>query len=216
MQFSDVLTQLNTLPDTYLRPGSTFAAIQGAKAAALFRFTNAADGTTAQASSFSNATGVWLDVWGKLFGLFRNEGESDGTYSNRITATMVSGRATPAAIVLYVQLANGYAASVVEDFGNTSWSLHLAQPVSNAQFNQLLQNLIYVRPAGVPVSAQAETKGGTYMGTINYHAAARVTGAYLKTPLQQQTITLSAYTNNAVPLLPTTFLSDPTINPGLA
>lgn len=214
MQFADVLAQLSTLPATFLRPGATFAFIQSAKSAALFRFTNASDGVTAQAASFVGAFGVWLDAWGKLFGILRNLDESDSAYSNRITATLVSGRGTPAAIAMYVQLADGFSATVVEDLVHASWSLDLGQPLNTKQFNQLMENLSYVRPAGVPVGAQAEQKGGAYMATINYLAAARVTGAYLKTPVQTQSINLNAFTNNSVPLLPTTFLSDPTLNPG--
>lgn len=218
MQFNDVLTQLNTLPTTFTRPGSQFAELQASKAAGLFRYTNASDGLMEQASSFVNASGPWLDAWGRLFGVVRDPDETDAAYQNRITAVLTTGCGTPVAIVLYILVALGIQATVTEDFNDTSWSLSLSTPLSPMAFQQLISNLIYVRPAGVPfVKVQTSEAGGTFLGTINYLGAPRVTGAYLKTPQQTtDTTALAAFTNNSVPLLPSTFLTDPTLNPGLA
>lgn len=215
MQFADVLKQLNTLPPTYTRPGNPFAQVQAAKAAALSRYTNASDGITGQVQNFSSASGVWLDAWGKLFGVPRNVAEKDADYRNRITALLVGGHVTPAAIVLYLLLAFGLDATVAEDFAHCSWHLLFNQAVSQTQFNNIIDNLRYVRPAGVPTVASEGQNGGMYLGSVNYLGAPRVTGAYLKTPVQNLNLSIPAYTPNSKPLLPTTFMSDPTFNPGL-
>jgi len=217
MLFSDVLTQLNSLPGTFLRPGPQFAEIQDAKAAGLFHFTNASDGLVNQIQSFTNATGVWLDAWGKLFGVPRDNGEIDSAYVNRVKAILTAGCGTPVAITLFVQLSLNILATVSEDFTDCAWFLVLNTPLSPAAFQQLIVNLKYVRPAGVPcLRLQENSQGGLFAGTVDYFNAPRVTGAYLKTPSQAFSVaTISAYTNNSVPLLPTTFLTDPTLNPGL-
>jgi hypothetical protein len=60
-------------------------------------------------------------------------------------------------------------------------------------------------------------RGGLYLGTINYLGIApSVTGAYLFDPVDEITPDIPATTNNSVPLLPTTYLTDITINPSLA
>ena len=217
MQFADVLAQLNTLPSTFTRTDPTFASIQAAKAAGLFRYTNASDGITAQVQAFSNAYGVWLDAWGKLFVIPRNANERDDLYMHRISAVLIAGRGTPVAIEQFVFDTTGVTATVTEDLVNCAWSLQLGQPLSAQGFQDLVDNLKFVRPAGVPfLKAQSVQRGGLYAGSVDYTNAPRVTGAYLKTPVQTaDTAKLSAYTNNSVPLLPTTFLTDPTINPGL-
>jgi hypothetical protein len=214
MQYGDILIQLNTLPDTYLRPGPTFAFLQASKAAALQRFTNASDGLINNLS-FSNASGVWLDVWGELFTIPRNAQESDGSYAARIPATLVSGKGTPVAIILYLLTALGYSVTITEDFVNTAWQVQFSVPVSLAVFNEIMAGLNYVRPAGVPGSALIGTAGGLYIGTVNYLGAPKVTGAYMISPHGLSELNISAFTNNTKPLLPTTFLTDPTLNPGL-
>lgn len=214
MNYQDVLTQLNRLPSTFLRPGDGFAAIQSARAAALFRYANASDGLVEQLQ-FSKAVGVWLDTWGKLFGIPRNQQEADGDYQARISATLVAGRATPIAMVLYLKIALGLNATIAEDFTKTVWQLHFDTPLSLAQFNQLMANLAYVRPAGVPTISSSSGSGGLFSGTVNYFRAPRVTGAYLEEGAFGLDFTISAYTNNSQSLLPTAYLSDPTINPSL-
>ena len=214
MTYQEILAQLNTLPATFLRPGSGFAAIQAARAASLFRYASAIDGLIDQLQ-FSKASGVWLDAWGKLFSIPRNAQESDGDYASRISATLVAGRATPVAMLLYLKIALGLTATLTEDFVKATWQLSFSTPLSSAQFNQVMENLAYVRPAGVPSLASAGSPGGLFAGTVNYLRAPRTTGAYLEEGGSGLAFSISAYTNNSKPLLPTTYLSDPTINPSL-
>lgn len=215
MDFTSVLAQINRLPLTYLRPGNTFAAMQAAKAAALMRYAAASDALVNQLT-FSQATGVWLDVWGKLFGIPRNPQESDDSYLTRISGTLVAGRTTPVAMAIYLNVALGIDGSIVEDLVNTAWKLQFSSPITGAQYNQIMTNMAFVRPAGVPSTAFVGATGGLYSGTVNYTGAPRVTGAYLEESAQNYLLDISAYTNNSNPLLPTLFMSDPTINPGPA
>jgi hypothetical protein len=214
MLFPDILAQLNTLPDTFLRPGQTFSWIQTTKTAALDRYTSASDGLVAQLS-FANAYGVWLDCWGKLFAIPRQGDESDDQYFRCIPATLQAGRGTPVSIELFLLIAYGYNVTVVEDFTNVAWQVKFSVPITPAQFTNVMQRLNHIRPAGVPATALIGLSGGLYLGTVNYLNAPRVTGAYLLSPQGVQDFEISAYTNNTQPLLPTLFLTDPTINPGL-
>lgn len=215
LAFSDVLGQINDLPDTFTRPGSVFQMIQAAKAAALFHYTDSSSALMAQ-TGFSTAQGVWVDVWGKLFGIPRNSAESDEAYVNRIRTTLSSGRATPVAIALFLLLIFNLQATITEDLVHVAWSFVLSAPLPQNALFALLQNLAYVRPCGVPMTFGTGGKGGLFLGTVNYLGAPKTTGAYLETPSAQNSGPVPAYTNNSVPLLPTTFLSDPTLNPGLA
>lgn len=215
MQYADVLVQINSLPSTYLRPGAGFTALQAARAAGLFRFTNAVDGLTQQLT-FSAASGVWLDVWGRLFGISRNTQEADAAYAGRISSTLVAGRATPVAMQIYLQAALGISATIVEDFAHTSWELSTTIELSAEQYNQVFAGLVFVRPAGVPSVAVAIHQGGLYIDSVNFMGAPKTTGAYLETPAGSFSLSANAYTNNSKAKLPTLFLSDPTINPGIA
>jgi hypothetical protein len=213
MQFQDVKARLDDLPPGYTRLGAGFQAFDLSQTAALFRYTGASDGILNQLN-FVQAVGPWLDAWGKLFGIERNINESDDAYQNRITMTLLAGRCTPNAILIYLQTL-GINATIEEDFVNCAFHLQFTAPLTTAAFAALAQNLAAVRPAGVPFLPFQVLQGGLYVGTINFLDAPKVTGAYLDTPLKSFTPTIAVSTNNSVPLLPTLFLSDPTLNPGL-
>lgn len=215
MLFSEILNQLNTLPDTFLRPGQTFSWIQNSRAAALDRYASASDGLIAQLN-FANADGVWLDCWGRLFAIPRQSDESDDQYARCIPATLTAGRGTPVSIETFMLLAYGYTVTVVEDFTNCAWEMKFSTPVTPEQFTNIMQRLNHVRPCGVPATALIGLAGGLYLGTINYLGAPRVTGAYLLSPKGVENFSISAFTNNTPPMLPTLFMTDPSINPGLA
>jgi hypothetical protein len=213
MQFADVKARLDDLPRTYTRLGPNYTAFDLAQTAALFRYTNASDGISNQLI-FKQAVGPWLDVWGKLFGIVRNTNESDDAYQNRITFTLLAGRCTPNAILIYLQTL-GITATLEEDFVNCAFHLQFTAPLTTAGFLALAQNMAAVRPAGVPFLPFQVLQGGLYVGTIDFLNAPRVTGAYLDQPLKSFTPTIAQSTDNSVPLLPTLWLSDPTLNPGL-
>lgn len=214
MDFQAVKTRLDDLPMTFTRLGPTYQTFDLSQTASLFRYTGASDGVISQLD-FVKAVGPWLDAWGKLFVIPRNINESDDAYQNRIVMTLLAGRCTPNAIIIYMQ-SLGIEANLVEDFVNAAYHIQFTKPLTTEAFTALAQNLAAVRPAGVPFLPFQVLQGGLYLGTIDFVDAPKVTGAYLDTPLKSFTPTISASTNNAVPLLPTLFLSDPTLNPGLA
>lgn len=214
MDFAAVKARLDDLPATYTRPGPGFQALDLAQTAALTRYTGGTDGLMAQLD-FSQAVGPWLDVWGRLFVVPRNQDESDNDYYNRIVMTLVAGRVTPVAILIYLRTL-GITANLVENFVNPSFSLEFTTPLTVAGFDALAQNLAAVRPAGVPFLPFEVLQGGLYVGTVNFVDAPKVTGGYLDSPVKTFTPSIAQSTNNSEPLLPTTYLTDPTLNPGLS
>lgn len=215
MDWAAVARQLGDVPDTYKRPGDTFTWLFNAYVAGLFRYTSAADGTIAQLT-FDQALGNWLDVWGQLFNFRRDDGESDAAYKNRIQFLLLCGKGPPISIEKYIQVVEGLTALVIERFPDFGYQVQIGiQTV--AEYLQLAINLKYVRPVGIPFLPFRVLRGGLYLGTINYLTIApRVTGAYLVEPVEEITPSIPATTNNSVPLLPTTYLTDITINPSLA
>jgi hypothetical protein len=213
MQFKATKTRLDDLPQTYKRLGAGYQAFDLSQAAALFRYTNASDGLMSQLV-FKQAIGPWLDVWGKLFNIPRNSNESDDSYVNRITSTLLAGRCTPNAIIIFLQ-SIGIEATIEEDFVHCAWHLSFTAPLTQDQFQSLAVNLGAVRPAGVPFLPFQVIQGGMYIGTVDFLNAPKVTGAYLDSPLNGFTPTIAQATDNSVPLLPTLWLSDPSLNPGL-
>jgi hypothetical protein len=213
MQFADVKARLDDLPRTYTRLGPNYQTFDTAQSAALFRYTNASNGIMNQLI-FKQAVGPWLDAWGRLFGIPRNTNEPDDVYQNRITYTLLAGRCTPNAILIYLQTL-GISATLEEDFVNCAFHLQFTAPLTTAAFTSLAQNMASVRPAGVPFLPFQVLQGGLYVSTIDFVNSPKVTGAYLDQPLKSFTPTIAQSTDNSVPLLPTLWLSDPTLNPGL-
>jgi hypothetical protein len=213
MDFQDVTDRLIDLPPAYLRPGAGFQSLITSQAAAGYRYTGASDGVMNQLN-FRQAVGPWLDAWGKLFTIPRNANESDDAYQNRITMTLLAGTCSPNAILIYLQ-SLGLTATIVEDFVNAAYHIEFTTPLTSAAFNSLALNLASVRPAGVPFLPFQVLQGGLFLGSVNFLNAPKVTGAFLDSPLKSFTPTIAQSTNNSVPLLPTLFLTDPTLNPGL-
>lgn len=215
MDWAAVASQLADVPDTYKRPGDTFTWLFNSYVAGLFRYTSAADGTTEQLD-FEQAIGTWLDVWGQLFNFRREDGESDGAYRTRIQFLLLCGKGPPVSIEKYINVVEGLTALVVERFPDCGYEVRIGIQTA-ARYLQIASNLRYVRPAGVPFLPFLVLRGGLYLGTINYFGVApSVTGAYMTDPTDEITPSIGAATNNSVPLLPTTYLTDITINPSLA
>ena len=213
MTRAEVLTNyLQRLPSTFLRDDTTFRQWQGSLATGLGRFTQASDAVSGQ-MSFPNAQGKWLDVWGLLFGLPRHDGEGDSDYRTRVAASLVTGNGPPLAIQNYMRLARNLNAPVDEAFPAVGWSMTLPGSVTPKALSSIAQDLDRVRPAGVPYDFKI-LRGGLFLSTVNYFGRASLTGAYLVTPVKTIQPPIGPSTNNAKPLLPTTFLTDPILNAG--
>jgi uncharacterized membrane protein len=215
MDFPAVQEQLNDLPPTFTRPNAPYLQLNDAIALALTVYCNAADGTATQLT-FGNAQYGWLDVWGLLFGLPRNLNEGDAVYASRIAFQVLAGAGPPGQIENWIQVVYGITATVTENFPAVGYTISFAGAVTTAQATQILAGLAYVRPAGVPITGLFAIGSGLIMNTINFFDAAEVIGGYLTDANEAIVVPLASSTNNAVPLLPTLFLTDPTLNPPTA
>lgn len=215
MDFVTDQAQLNDLPATFKRPDQTYLQLIDAFTALLYRFTQGSDSTAVQILNFSNAQFGWLDVWGLLLGIPRMANEADSNYLGRIAFEVTAGAGPALQIVKWISIVYHVEAIVTENFPAIGYTITFPATVTEAQAQQIVAGLSYVRPAGVPITGVFIASIGTFLETINFFNAAAVVGAYLAGGLRAVTLAMGASTNNAVPILPTLFLTDPTLNPGL-
>lgn len=212
MDFITVQGQLNDLPNTFKRPDQTYLQLIDSMSALLYRFTQGADGTDTQLA-FQNAQYGWLDVWGLLMGIPRMQSEAGANYLARIMFEVLAGAGPPAQIQNWIAVVYQVQATVTENFPSIGYTITFQSTVSAAQAQQIVAGLSYVRPAGVPITGVFIVGVGTVLETVNFLAAASVVGAYLGGGLQPVALALGSTTNNATPIIPTLFLTDPTLNP---
>lgn len=208
MDFASVLARIDDLPPTFKRPGDTYRQWANALSAAVSRGAEAGDAVLAQLG-FADAAGRWLDCWGLLFGLPRHGGEGDAAYRARITGTLTAAHSTPVAITSYLTVSQGVSASVSESLPSVGWSLAVATP--NVNIQQIAADANVVRPAGVPFALEI-LRGGLFLSTHSFLGRPRASGAWLVDPVTTLAPSIPRSTNSAQPLLPTTFLTDPTLN----
>jgi hypothetical protein len=215
MDFANVQQQLNDLPPTFKRPGAPYTQIIDAQSAGLTRYCDAATGLSAQ-TQFQNAVYGWLDLWGLLFGIPRLPQESDAHYKNRIQYEVNAGAGPQNAIAQWIQVVWGVSATIQEQpLPGVGYSITFNASLTTAQIIQILISIGRIRPAGVPILNIGVVGIGTYLDTINFLEVQRVTGQYLT----GGTVPVGALlpgpcTNNAQPLIPDLYLTDPTLNPG--
>lgn len=214
MNFAMVQAQLNDLPNTFKRPGPPYTQLIDALSAALTRFTNGSDGVMSQ-TSFLSAQYGWLDIWGLIANVLRRPNEADAVYQARILNTLIAPHATPVALFVWLLFIEGVTAVISENLPNVGYTITFPPTLLAAQLQQIILNLAYVRPAGMPFVAQQQT-GGTFLDTVDYTDLARATGEFLGGAATALTAPLPASTNNATPLLPSLLMTDPTLNPSLA
>lgn len=214
MDFDHVEAILNDLPLTFKRLGTPYTQWIDALASALSLYTEASDALLQQLD-FSNAQGGWVDVWGSLAAILRRSNESDVRYSARIETMVLATRTTPVAILQWLLLVELVEASLGENLPGVGYTIQLPATLTTAQIQEILDTLAYVRPAGVPFNITS-TSGGTYVSTVNYLGAPRITGAYIAGNEISPSVVLRASTNNFVGILPDLLFSDPLLNPSLA
>lgn len=214
MDFAALLAQLNDLPPAFRPAGNPYAQLVNAVANALALFTDGADATMAQALSFSGAIDGWIDVWGLLFGVPRNQNEGNLPYAARIAETVLAWVGTlPALQARIVLFAPG--GSVAENPSGLGYAITLPSYMSLTQAGAFIASLGRIRPAGVPFTVQ-QAGTGLYLNAEGFLGDGTVLGTYLtggNTPLS---LGLNATTPSAQPLIPDLFLVDPSINPSLA
>ncbi len=227
MNFAQIAAILDDLPQTFLRSGAPFTQLADARTSELTLYGQAADGISNQ-ENFPLAQGGWLDLWGNLFDVPRLPYEADAHYLNRIQFEVTGGNGTYLGIQLWILVVFGIVAAVQENLIVTEddsggyvttglgYTITFPSTVTLAQIAQVLVSIARVRPAGVPFAVFQQGATGTYVQTINFLDAPRVTGAFLSAggaPVSSSLV--PATTNNATPDIPDLYLIDPTLNPGI-
>jgi hypothetical protein len=223
MNFQQIQTILNDLPATFRRPGNPFLQYIDALVSALTRGGIAADGVAAEGTDFSQAQYGWLDTWGLLFNIARQQNQRDANYSNQIAYTVNVSGGPPVQIIRWLSVVFGITVEISENIPGVGYSLLFPPVVTTPQLVAMILSIAYVRPAGVPFTVLVESGGGagggagTYLTTINFLDAPRAAGAFLAGGSGTlQDLGIGPSTNNAQPLLPDLFLIDPTLNPSFA
>lgn len=225
MQIYPQLQQLLDVPATFRRPSQAYFQLMASIAAALTTATQAESALTDQ-ELYQNAIAGWIDVWGDLAGINRRVSEADPVFSARIPEMLLAARDSAVAIETWLQTVEGIPGigTVFEKVGTWGYTVYLPATLSTSRLVQVIHDLAWVRPAGMPFNAQAAA-GATFLNTVNYFGAnkpgipwqgGRVTGAYLVFKSNLTTFSVPASTNNQVSLLPDLMLTDPTLNPNLA
>lgn len=215
MDFLTVISRLNDLPNTFKFNGPPYTQIVDGMADGASTFTLAADATLQQVQQFSNALDGWLDVWGLLWGVPRQQGEANSAFSLRISRTVLAWVGTLPALQAWVQFfATG--GSVAENSNGLGYIITLPSSMSQTQIMIFLQSLNRIRPAGVPFSI-SQIGGGLFLGTVAFFGQGTQQGAFLSNGGSTVINTLNASTPNSVPLLPSLYFSDLYLGqPGLA
>ena len=214
MNFTDVQNQLDDLPLTFKRFGPIFAGLILSLTAAIARNTIPIDQLPPNLN-LQTAKWGWLNAIGKLYGIQRNQYETDPQYRTRLFGTLTATHGTPDSIVNFIKLALNINSSITENFDLASYQINFTSPPSIQTLQQVAIAINWVRPAGIPFLPFFQIKGGLYLNTLNYLGVRQVTGSYLSRTSVSININLAPNTDNPKPLLPTTYLTDPYIT-GLA
>jgi hypothetical protein len=213
MDFLACRATLLDLPPTFLRPTAWFTQFMDALAFEDAVGTTGSDDIMAQVQSFTQAQDGWIDVWGLLFGVPRNQGEGNGAYSTRVSETILAWIGTLPACQIWCNLfASG--ATVTENQPNLGYTINFPVTLTFAQIAAFLVSFNRIRPDGVPFSIM-QGSGALYLGTEEYLGLAPVVGSYLTNSPLIGGLESIATTLSAQPILPALLLVDPILNPNL-
>jgi len=214
MDLPSVLARLNDLPSTFKRNGPPYTLLIDSIGWQLTMFTQAADATSQQVLAFGPALDGWLNVWGLLWGVPRQQQEANSSYATRIARTVLAWVGTLPAIQQWlIYYAPG--ATVTENLPDVGYVITFPANMTLAQIAVFLLSFNRIRPAGVPFAVQQIASGLT-LGTDVFLATGAPKGAYLSGAAEPFPLPIGPSTPNTVPLLPTVYFSDPTLNPSLA
>jgi hypothetical protein len=165
MDFPTIWRQLQDVPATFRREGTPYAWLIDSFTSGLYLFCQASDALQQQYNFDTSAEG-WIDVWGDLAGITRNVNEPNSVYKNRIANTVLAWRDSPVAIERFIQLVENVTALVAEN-DPIGYRLYFPTVFDLSAINQIVLDIKYVRPAGVPF--QVFSQRGTYLDTINFY-----------------------------------------------
>jgi hypothetical protein len=211
MDFPSVLATLNDLPDTFKRDGPPYTQMVDSLASLLALYTLGSDATFGQVANFDNALDNWIDIWGLLFGIPRDQNQANTVYKTSIQRILSAWVGTVPAIQAWMDLfAPG--GLVVENGSGLGYVMLFSGNTTIAQIQVFLRLFNRIRPNGVPFQIQ-QAGLGLYLGTEEFTGDGRVVGNYLTSLSSPVGLTLPASTPNAIPLLATLLVTDPTVNP---
>lgn len=160
------LRQITDLPPTFLRNDQTFKQLMAAFSAALTLGAESNKSVLANTNYQATDNG-WIDVWADLAGISRRFQESDNSFKPRLPNMLLAARDSPVAIELWLQLIEGVVGTVTQKLPAWGYTITLPATLTNSQIQQIVNDLAYVRPAGMPFNIDIST-GGTYLDTVNY------------------------------------------------
>jgi hypothetical protein len=214
MNFAAVLAQLSDLPATFMPSGNPYGQFVNALAAAETLYTAGADATVQQVIAFQNAIDGWIDLWGLMFEVPRNQSEGNIPYSLRIAETVLAWVGTLPAIQIWLNLfAPG--GSVTENASGSGYVITLPSFLTQAQITAFVASLGRIRPVGVPFTVLS-SRSGVYLGSEAFLGDGVDYGSYLTGGISPLSLGLGATTCSAQPLVPDLYLVDPNLaQPGL-
>lgn len=215
MNFQQTYQILSDLPQPFTRFGSIFNAILLGFTIACARNNISIDAIN-QNIYTNNARWGWLDAFGQMYGVLRNQYETDPQYRTRLIGTLTAPHGTPLSISQFIKLALRISTYITENFSTPSFTVNFNTPVNSNTLQNIANTILWVRPAGVPFLPLFSSSGGLFLFTLNYLNGTKVTGSYLSNPHISGNVTISAGTPNPICTLPTTYFTDPFINPTLA
>lgn len=214
MTYDEALQVILSQPKTFQRVGPNYDAWQISEMSAIARFVSGDDSVISQVSSLTTSTGKWLDTFGQLMGVSRRERERDSLYAARVQNTCLANHCAPNCIMSFLSLSLDITTTVTENLPEVGWNLSVTNSSVLVDEASLSEALVRVRPAGVPFQYEYPS-GGLYMTTNVFRNRPLGYGAFYSANTKTKTPTLGGATNAATSLLPTPFLTDPTINPSL-
>lgn len=210
MDWQDTYNIMSDLPDTFQRFGPIYKAILLGFVVSLAR-NNISIDQFAQNLTVFNAKWGWLDVYGKLYGILRNQYETDPQYRTRLQGTLSAPHGSPLAISQFIQLALSLKTYITENFTDVNYQINFNTAVNTNTLQQVANAINWVRPAGIPFLPLYQQTGGLFLDTINFFNVLHVSGTYLAQPHINANVTIAANTDNPISLLPSTYLTDPFI-----
>ena len=173
MQLFDALQQLLDLPRTFKRDDLTFLQVMASIASALSLLTSANKGDMVE-TTYNGASAGWIDVWADLAGVARRVGEGDGVMHARLPNMLLAWRDSAVAIEEWLKVVEHINGTVTENIGSTGYTVTLPATLTRQRLIEIINELAWVRPAGVPFNYIATT-GGTYLTTVDYFSVAIAT-----------------------------------------
>jgi hypothetical protein len=167
MDFYPQLRQIIDLPATFTRDQDTTWQKLMASFAAALTLGSSSNLAVMQQTNFLQAINGWIDVWGGLPGIQRRFQEPDAVYQQRLLNMILAARDSSVAIELWLGAVEGVSGQVSTNYPAWGYTVNIPDTLTPLQLQRIVNDLAYVRPAGMPFKLQAST-GGTYLNTVNY------------------------------------------------